>query len=56
MPAACDATFYSQRGIPSLVYGPGDIGDAHTIDESVRVSELVETAKIYALAALAWCA
>jgi acetylornithine deacetylase len=55
MPAACDATFYSQKGIPSLVYGPGDIGDAHTIDESVKLSELVEVAKVYALAALAWC-
>lgn len=56
MPAACDATFYSQRGIPALVYGPGNISDAHTIDESVEVEQLVQAAKVYALAALAWCA
>jgi acetylornithine deacetylase len=55
MPAACDATFYSQRGIPALVYGPGNLSDAHTIDESVEISQLVEAAKVYALAACEWC-
>jgi len=55
MPAGCDATFYSQRGIPALVYGPGDLADAHTIDESIEIDQLVQVAKVYALAALRWC-
>ena len=55
MPAACDATFYSQHGIPAVVYGPGDLADAHIVDEGVDTTQLVHAAKVYALAALSWC-
>jgi acetylornithine deacetylase len=55
MPAACDATFYSQRGIPAVVYGPGDLAEAHTIDEGIDTEQLVQAAKVYALSALRWC-
>lgn len=54
-PAVCDATFLNDAGIPTIVYGPGDVLIAHTRDEFVPVDELMLAAKTYALAAMAWC-
>jgi len=54
-PAVCDATFLSDAGIPTIVYGPGDVIIAHTRNEFVPVDELVVAAKTYALAAMEWC-
>jgi acetylornithine deacetylase len=42
----------AQGGIPTIVLGPGDIAQAHTADEWVEVSQLVQAAKIYAGCAL----
>jgi acetylornithine deacetylase len=41
----------SEAGIPSVVFGPGDIAQAHTGDEWVQLSEL-ERAKDLLLAFL----
>jgi acetylornithine deacetylase/succinyl-diaminopimelate desuccinylase-like protein len=54
--AGCDAAWMCEAGIPTLVYGPGDISDAHAPNESVAVDELVQAAKVYALAALRFAA
>lgn len=44
-----DARFVrNQGGIPAVVCGPGDIAQAHGIDEWVAVSQLVEAAAAYA--------
>ena len=40
----CDASVLSAGGIPSVVFGPGDIAQAHTADEWILLSEL-EAAK-----------
>jgi acetylornithine deacetylase len=53
--AVCDATFLNREGIPTIVYGPGDILVAHTRNEFVPVDEVIMAAKTYALAALNWC-
>lgn len=52
--AACDGGFIAQAfGVPTVVMGPGGINDqAHQIDESVGVEELVAAARAYALLAL----
>mgnify|MGYP001055932581 CR=1 FL=1 len=44
----CDAAILGQGGIPSVVFGPGDLGLAHKPDEHVKVDELVQAAEIYA--------
>ncbi|USZ69905.1 M20 family metallopeptidase (plasmid) [Halorussus salilacus] len=46
--AGTDARFLTRAGIPTLVFGPGSIeDDAHTVDESVALDELVATAETY---------
>jgi succinyl-diaminopimelate desuccinylase len=52
--AACDGGFIAQDlGVPTVVMGPGGLHDqAHQVDESVGVEELVLAARAYALAAL----
>jgi acetylornithine deacetylase/succinyl-diaminopimelate desuccinylase family protein len=36
----CDAAVLSAGGIPSVVFGPGDVAQAHTADEWISLSEL----------------
>ena len=36
----CDASVLAQGGIPSIVFGPGDIAQAHTTDEWISLSSL----------------
>lgn len=53
--AGCDATWMDRGGIPTVIFGPGDLADAHRPNESVRIDHLVKAAEIYALAALNLC-
>ena len=39
----CDCTKLSRASIPSIIFGPGSIEQAHTIDEYVEVAQ-VQTA------------
>ncbi len=52
--ADCDGGFIARdHGVPTVVMGPGGLNDqAHQIDESVGVDELVLAARAYALTAL----
>ena len=36
----CDAAVLSAGGTPSIVFGPGDIAQAHTADESISLASL----------------
>ena len=36
----CDAAVLSPSGIPSVVFGPGDIAQAHTADEWILLDSL----------------
>ncbi len=46
--ASTDARFLTPRGIPTVLFGPGSIEeDAHTVDESIRVEDLVATERVY---------
>ena len=40
----CDAAVLADGGIPSLVFGPGDIAQAHTADEWISLRQLEEAA------------
>lgn len=42
----CDAAVLSQAGIPSVVFGPGNIAQAHTSDEWISISQLEEATRM----------
>jgi len=49
------ATFTRFGGTPTIAIGPRSIEQAHTVDEWVPVDDLVDCARLYALAALRFC-
>lgn len=42
-----EASLFSAAGLPALVYGPGDIRQAHTADEWVALADLDESCATY---------
>jgi acetylornithine deacetylase/succinyl-diaminopimelate desuccinylase family protein len=53
--AVCDASFLNDENIPSIVYGPGSLYQAHSENEFVAIDELVTATKALAAAAMTWC-
>lgn len=47
VPYGTDASKLARRGIPSIVYGPGSIAQAHTREEFVPVAEVEQAAEFY---------
>jgi acetylornithine deacetylase/succinyl-diaminopimelate desuccinylase-like protein len=45
--AANDASFLSEAGVPTLVWGPGAPGLAHAPNEQVNVSQIVAASRMY---------
>lgn len=46
--ATCDMSFIvNQARIPAIILGPGRIEQAHAVDESIEIDELVMASKIY---------
>jgi len=48
MPGFTDAALLQQAGIPSVVFGPGDLKLAHSDGECIPVSELLQATRVYA--------
>lgn len=46
-PYGTEAALYTKSGIPSLVFGPGGIKQAHIVDEFVELSEARRAVSIY---------
>jgi acetylornithine deacetylase/succinyl-diaminopimelate desuccinylase family protein len=46
MKATTDAAWYAERGVATVVYGGGDLADAHRPDESVRLQEVVTASRV----------
>jgi acetylornithine deacetylase len=46
VPYGTDASTLAQAGIPSVVFGPGDIAQAHTCDEWVALDEVEQASEI----------
>jgi len=40
---------------PTMIFGPGELKEAHTANESVSIENLEKAAKTYALTILRWC-
>jgi succinyl-diaminopimelate desuccinylase len=50
-PGLLEIRFYVERGVPAFSYGPGVLAVSHGPQEFVKISRMVECAKIYALTA-----
>ncbi|WBL40730.1 acetylornithine deacetylase [Bacillus velezensis] len=50
-----DGGWLYQAGIPSVIYGPGDLKNAHSVNEEVSVDELMDYTKIMLRFILGWC-
>jgi acetylornithine deacetylase len=48
--------FTNHGGIPAVLYGPGSIFDAHTVNEHVELEEVVTATKVLACIVSHWCA
>jgi acetylornithine deacetylase/succinyl-diaminopimelate desuccinylase-like protein len=42
--------------VPVLIFGPGDAALAHQPEEAVSIAAMLDAARVYASAALAWLA
>ena len=51
-PASCEAAFLDQVDIPTVIFGPGRIEEAHTANEFVSITQIVAASRIYSLLAL----
>lgn len=55
VPYGTDAAILAEAGIPSVVFGPGDIAKAHTCDEWVPLDEVEQASEIiYRLILTGW--
>ena len=52
--ACCDMWAFRKRGIPTVIFGPGQLAQAHKADEWVELAQVEAAARFYALAALRW--
>ena len=46
--ATTDMSFFVRAGIPTIIYGPGSIKQAHVANEFIDVDELTNATKVYA--------
>jgi acetylornithine deacetylase len=54
VPYGTDAPAFVAAGIPTVVFGPGDIQQAHTMDEWVAIDQLHAAVESYYLLAATW--
>ncbi|WP_131735655.1 M20 family metallopeptidase [Actinomadura roseirufa] len=47
--AGSDAAYFGARGVPTAVFGPGDVAQAHAPDESVAEQDVINAAEVLAL-------
>jgi len=47
VPYGSDASKFQDGGIPTIVFGPGSIANAHAVDESVPVEDLIAAVALY---------
>jgi len=48
---ASDGRFFAEKGIPTILIGPGKASQAHTVNESIEIDQVIEASRLYALLA-----
>jgi len=54
-PSVSDAGWLASAGIQTVIYGPGQLEQAHVIDEWVEIDDLLRAARVYAELIVRWC-
>ena len=56
VPYGSDLRLFTEHGaIPAVLYGPGDVAYAHTVEEHVELEEVFACAKALAVLIVRWC-
>lgn len=56
VPYGSDLRLFTEHGrFPAVLYGPGDVAFAHTVEEHVELEEVFACAKVLALLVTDWC-
>lgn len=50
--ASCEQVFFLNKGIDTIIFGPGDVSQAHSINEFIELKELYDAAGFYTLCIL----
>ncbi len=50
-----DAGWFDDAGIPTAIYGPGKLNEAHSVDEKIELEELIRFTKTLLTFIPAWC-
>ena len=50
-----DGATFVRHGIPSIAFGPGETLQAHTVDESLPIDQLVRCAQVFAVIVMRFC-
>jgi len=54
--ASCDGRLFYHRGrMPTIVFGPGDLGHAHSLDEQIRMGDILRAAEVLVRFLVDWC-
>lgn len=57
LPGPCDANIMSEKGVTTVIFGPGDLAwGAHGTDEYVPIEQVVAACKVYAALIVDLCA
>lgn len=54
-PTVTDAGWFAHAGIPAVLFGPGELEQAHAVDESIDPQQLVQFAQVMARFIASWC-
>ena len=47
-PGGCSTALMLRRGLKSVIFGPGNLEQAHSVDEWIDIGQLHDAAKVYA--------
>lgn len=54
-PSVTDGGWLGQANIPTVIYGPGNLQNAHRVNEQVSIDQLIEYTKVIVVFISNWC-
>ena len=54
-PSVTDGGWLGQANIPTVIYGPGNLQNAHRVNEEVSIDQLIEYTKVILMFIANWC-